>query len=149
MILWNRMMSVALTLMGLSSFFMGCQTSIRWQDCRYEIDVPEEYRTRVDRKRIESSLARYLVGSSNDVKYTAFITIYRYSSGKEIYRLSESSSEEIGVESQKGYAEAMVKIRDGKHTVKIIFARGSGKSRDEIVENLVRDILARLGREFP
>ena len=72
----------------------------------------------------------------NDIE----VLILSYSSGKEIFTLSNSAQERITVKQTSGSIEALIKIREDHILKDVFFIKASGKSKEEIIGNLITEL---------
>lgn len=68
------------------------------------------------------------------------VLILSYSSGKEIFTLSNSSHETITVRRTSGSIEALIKIREDHVLKDVFFLKASGRSKGEIIGNLIQEL---------
>ncbi len=106
---------------------------------------------RVGFKNIELSAAPYLKIGEEALKtfapeikpdpgsrYTLHVVIYSYSQGKETISMAGESS--FITETGSGKLKALVKIMDGENLMKAEFIEVSGKSMEQIFQNLSRSV---------
>jgi len=68
------------------------------------------------------------------------VLILSYSSGKEIFTLSNSSRETITVRRTSGSIEALIKIREDYRLKDVFFLKASGRSKGEIIGNFITEL---------
>ncbi len=69
--------------------------------------------------------------------YLAEITVYGYSSGKEIFSYAGSETDTIEVSQGKGYIESMVRVKKGGETLRMFFVKGEGSTREEMLADMM------------
>jgi hypothetical protein len=74
--------------------------------------------------------------NGNDIE----VLILSYSSGKEIFTLSNSSQERITVRRTSGSIEALIKIREDHILKDVYFLKASGRSKGEIIGNFITEL---------
>lgn len=94
----------------------------------------------IKEKEMVQILERKLGPLNNTKKYRVELLIVSYTSGKEIFSLSDKSNDDIKVNRTRGSIEAMIKIRVLNKIKKVHFIRATGRTKDEIIENLLGKI---------
>ena len=94
----------------------------------------------IKEKEMVQILERKLGPPNNTKKYRVELLIVSYTSGKEIFSLSDKSNDDVTVNRTRGSIEAMIKIRALNTIHKVHFIRATGRTKDEITDNLVGKI---------
>ena len=94
----------------------------------------------IKEKEMVQILERKLGPPNNTKKYRVELLIVSYTSGKEIFSLSDKSNDDVTVNRTRGSIEAMIKIRALNKIQKVHFIRATGRTKDEITDNLVGKI---------
>jgi hypothetical protein len=100
-----------------------------------KISVPSDMP--IKEKELVQILKSKLGPEENTKKYSVELTIVSYTSGKEIFSLSDSSNDTIKVDRTRGSIEAMIKIRVLNRIKQVYFVQATGRTKDEIIDNLV------------
>ena len=91
----------------------------------------------IKEKELMQILKSKLGPEENTNKYSVELIIVSYTSGKEIFSLSDSSNDTIKVDRTSGSIEAMIKIRVLNRIKQVYFVQATGRTKDEIIDNLV------------
>ena len=94
----------------------------------------------IKEKELVQILESKLGPLKNTKKYRVELLIVSYTSGKEIFSLSDKSNDSIKVNRTSGSIEAMIKIRALNRIKKVYFIQATGRTKDEIIDNLVEKI---------
>lgn len=94
----------------------------------------------IKEKEMVQILERKLGPPNNTKKYRVELLIVSYTSGKEIFSLSDKSNDDVTVNRTRGSIEAMIKIRALNKIQKVHFIRATGRTKDEITDNLIGKI---------
>jgi hypothetical protein len=94
----------------------------------------------IKEKELVQILESKLGSLKNTIKYPVELLIVSYTSGKEIFSLSDESNDNIKVNRTRGSIEAMIKIRVLNRIKKVYFIQATGRTKDEIIDNLVGKI---------
>ncbi len=100
-----------------------------------KISVPSDIS--IKEKQLVQLLKSKLVPEENTKKYSVELIIVSYTSGKEIFSLSDRSNDTIKVDRTRGSIEAMIKIRVLNRIKQVYFVQATGRTKDEIIDNLV------------
>jgi hypothetical protein len=119
-----------------------CGRNIRLDSCSFNIIITSPDDVRIDLNIIKSAFNKKFAQTGRDCLIE--VSIYKYSSGKEIYRYSGKNGEEVTVHNEKAYIEAMVRAIRKTETIDIKFIRGSGNSRESAID----DLISRIGKTF-
>jgi hypothetical protein len=91
----------------------------------------------IKEKELVQILKSKLGPEGNTKEYSVELIIVSYTSGKEIFSLSDSSNDTIKVDRTRGSIEAMIKIRVLNRIKQVYFVQATGRTKDEIIDNLV------------
>ncbi len=89
---------------------------------------------------VEAELRSSVPALQGAPRYSAEITILKYSTGKDVfsyYGEEEGQNGEVTLENRNGGIEAMIKVKEGPVTVDVIFVKASGYSKKEILKNFI------------
>ncbi len=118
----------------------------------YRLVLPSDSDFSITAGEIEEAMKEGLTPFEAADPYLAEITVYGYSSVKEVFSFSGSEEEGVSVKQGKGHIEAMVRVKKGGKTLRLFFVRGEGNSRGEILEGLLgemRKVLNLPGKSSP
>jgi hypothetical protein len=91
----------------------------------------------IKEKELVQILKSKLGPEGNTKEYSVELIIVSYTLGKEIFSLSDSSNDTIKVDRTRGSIEAMIKIRVLNRIKQVYFVQATGRTKDEIIDNLV------------
>ncbi len=89
---------------------------------------------------VDAELRSSVPAFQGNPRYSAQITILKYSTGKDVfsyYGEEEGQNGEVTLENRNGGIEAMIKVKEGPETVDVLFVKASGYSKKEILKNFV------------
>lgn len=107
---------------------------------RFKVVVPEADEIFITQPEMESFIGKEFPQSPGVPRYNAVITVYKYSSGKDVFTISDETKGQVKYETRKGYIETMVKITDNERPVDVVFIRSEGSSKDAILKNLAEKV---------
>jgi hypothetical protein len=110
----------------------------------YSLVMPGEGDISITREELDRAVREGLPAGPGPDAYLAEITVYGYSSGKEIFSYSGSEEKGVSVRQGSGYIETMVRVKKGERTLELFFVRGEGIGRKEMLHDLIqktRDVL--------
>lgn len=100
--------------------------------------MPPDAEMSISREEVQRAMREGLPAPTGSEAYLAEITVYGYSSGKEVFSYSGSEDEGVSVRQGKGYIDTMVRVKKDGATLKVFFVKGEGASREEMLADLVR-----------
>lgn len=140
---------VVLILVGITAgFLFSCRFSLKGP-YQFKVVVPEADEILITQPEMESFIGKEFPRSAAAPRYNAVITVYKYSSGKDVFTISDETKGQVKYETRKGYIEAMVKITDKDRPVDVVFIRSEGTSKDAILKNLARKVRKELNIPVP
>ena len=110
----------------------------------YSLVMPGGGDISITREEVDLAVREGLPAGQGADTYLAEITVYGYSSGKEVFSYSGSEEKGVSVRQGNGFIETMVRVKKGGRTLELFFVRGEGNGRKEMLSDLVnktRDVL--------
>lgn len=104
----------------------------------YSLVMPAGGDISITREEIDLAVREGLPAGQGADAYLAEITVYGYSSGKEVFSYSGSEEKGVSVLQGRGYIETIVRVKKGGRTLELFFVRGEGSGRKEMLADLVR-----------
>ncbi len=89
---------------------------------------------------VEAEIRSSVPAVQGSPRYSAEITILKYSTGKDVFSYfgeEEGENGEVTLENRNGGIEAMIKVKEGPETVDVLFVKASGYSKKEILKNFI------------
>ncbi len=127
----------------LCAFLLSACGNIIKGPYRFEIKIPNPEETGIKKSEIESAIIKGPHVNPADA-YLAEIVIYKYSSGADVFSISEGAENNVTLDAKKGFLEAMIKVKKGGEILKILFIKASGGTKEEII----RVFAAKLEKEL-
>jgi hypothetical protein len=141
--------SAVLVIIGIiAGILFSCRFSLQGP-YRFSVVVPEADEILITQPEMESFIGKEFPLPAEPPRYNAVITVYKYSSGKDVFTISDETKGEVKYETKSGYIEAMVKITDRDKPVDVVFVRSEGTSRDAILKNLAEKVRKELNIPVP
>ena len=106
----------------------------------FKVSVSDASASIGDRGALSQGLRKLLPENDERAVLMADIVIYNYSSGKEIFRFTDKSKDDVEILPGKGVMESVVKIKRGGKTELVMFFKSEGDSRGEIISGMAREI---------
>lgn len=133
----NRGSIIPLSLIVYAIFLLSCRgTSAGFS--RIEYTVPGH----INISKVDLEIAFRTLKTDPSSPYYIEIILYSYSSGAE--SIAFSGSGDVVSSTKNGRVKGLVRLMNGKKTVKAVFIKGEGKTREEIISSLVNDATVKL-----